>query len=209
MRFLRRAVPIRHGLRCGEERRSTGRWGDLVSHPESTLCAWARKALDSIPKLGLIVGAFGISLMVIMIIAEIISTKLFDFSLPYVIEYSEYLVPIIVFWGATYTLSREGHVRADIFVHRLPDRTREWVILVGYVLGLVFLIIVSKHMFNVAWLSLKMNRLSFYPTVSPLGPPQMAAALGLGLFTLQLLIEIVKKARQLYLHYRSNSPPRS
>lgn len=180
-----------------------------MSHPESALCALARKALESIPKLGLIVGALGISLMVIMIIAEIISTKLFNFSLPYVLEYSEYLIPIIVFWGATYTLSREGHVRADIFVHRLPHPTREWVILIGYVLGLVFLIVVSKHMFDVAWLSFKLNRHSFYPTPSPLGPPQMAAVLGLGLFTLQLLIEIVKKARQLYVRYQLDSPPRS
>lgn len=180
-----------------------------MPHSESALSALARKALGSVPKLGLIVGALGISLMVIMINAEIISTKLFNFSLPYVLEYSEYLIPIIVFWGAAYTLSQAGHVRADIFVHRLPDRTREWVILIGYVLGLVFLIVVSKHLFDVAWLSFKMHRYSFYPTPSPLGPPQMAAALGLALFTLQLLIEIVKKARQLYARYRLDSPPRS
>ena len=164
-----------------------------------------KRILQAIPRLGLIVSATGIFLMVVLIISEIISTKFFNYSLPFVLEYSEYLIPIILFWGATYTLSEEGHVRADIVFHRLSEGTREWFILFGYVLGLVFLLVVLSHFVNVAWLSIKMNRYSFYPTPSPLGPPQMFACLGLGLFALQLVIEIVGKAWRLLLRYRSRS----
>lgn len=162
------------------------------------LLAAGRMALEAVPRLGLVVGAAGITVMVVLIIAEIVSTKLFNYSLPYVLEYSEYLIPIIVFWGAAFTLREGGHVRADIVVHRLSDRTRDWVVLMGYVLGLVYLIVVLKHTAGVAWLSIKMSRYSFYPTPSPLGPPQMAAALGLALFALQLVIEIARMARRMY-----------
>lgn len=72
------------------------------------------------PKLSLYVAGAGILAMVSLMFAEIVSTKLFNYSLPYVIEYSEYLVPIIVFWGAAYTLAEKGHVRADILIHHFP-----------------------------------------------------------------------------------------
>jgi len=172
----------------------------------AALSGLVSRVLGWVPKLGLVVGAAGIALMVILIIAEIISTKLFDLSLPYVLEYTEYLIPIIVFWGAAYTLREGGHVRADILVHRLPEGAREWVLLAGYVLGFAFLVLVSKQLWHVGWLSFKMNRVSFYPTPSPLGPPQLFAALGLFLFTFQLVVEIAKKARRLYRRYRPGAP---
>lgn len=165
----------------------------------------ARWALRLVPKLGLIVASMGISLMVILILAEIVSTKLFNLSLPYVLEYSEYMVPIIVFWGGTYTMSKLGHVRADIIVNRLSVRTQELFYMAGYVLGLIFLAVVFTQLIDVASRSFQMNRLSFYPTPSPLGPPQMFAAVGLGLFVVQVMVEIGKSALRLYLLHKTES----
>jgi TRAP-type C4-dicarboxylate transport system permease small subunit len=164
-----------------------------------------RKAVAFVPKLGLIVGGAGISLMVLLIIAEILSTKLFNVSLPYVLEYSEYLVPTIVFWGAAYALAEKGHVRADILVHRLPEAVRRWVILLGYLCGLVFLVVVFLQLWQVALLSIEMKRYSFYPTPSPLGPPQMFACLGLGLFIFQLVVEIVRMTLDIRRSRRADS----
>jgi TRAP-type C4-dicarboxylate transport system permease small subunit len=166
------------------------------------LSAIGRKALELVPRLSLIVSASGICLMVALIIAEIISTKLFSYSLPYALEYSEYLIPIIVFWGAAYTLSVEGHVRADIFLHRLSESAREWFVLAGYVVGLVYLVVIFKHTLDVALLSIKGNRYSYYPTPSPIGPPQLFATMGIALFILQLAIEIGRKGWRLYRRYR-------
>lgn len=169
------------------------------------LAAVGAKALDFIPRLSLIVASSGILLMVALIISEVISTKLFNYSLPYVLEYSEYLIPIIVFWGAPYTLSVGGHVRADLFFHRLSDNAREWFVVIGFILGLIFLIVVLRHMSQVAYLSFKYGRLSFYSTPSPIGPPQLFATIGLALFVVQLVVEISRKARRLYLRYRPGS----
>jgi len=161
-----------------------------------------RKALELVPRLSLVVSATGICLMVALIIAEIISTKFFNYSLPYVLEYSEYLIPIIVFWGAAYTLRHDGHVRADLFLHRLSESTREWLILAGYVIGFIYLAIVFNHMLDVALRSIRWNSVSYYPTPSPIGPPQMFATVGIALFILQLAIEIVRKGWRLYRRYR-------
>ncbi|MBK8438061.1 MAG: TRAP transporter small permease [Rhodobacter sp.] len=144
------------------------------------------------PRLSLHVAGAGILAMVSLMFAEIVSTKLFNYSLPYVIEYSEYLVPIIVFWGAAYTLAEKGHVRADILVHHFPGNVRRWILLAGYVLGLIFLIVVFWQLLQVALRSIEMKRYSFYPTPSPIGPPQLFACIGLGLFIFQLLVEIAR-----------------
>lgn len=169
------------------------------------LAAVGAKALEFIPRLSLIVAASGIFLMMVLIIAEVISTQIFNYSLPYVLEYSEYLIPIIVFWGASYTLSVGGHVRADIFFRRLSDNAREWFILIGFVLGLIFLVVVLRQMSQVAYLSIKYGRLSYYSSPSPIGPPQLFATIGLALFAVQLAVEICRKARRLYLRYRPGS----
>ncbi|MBK6468981.1 MAG: TRAP transporter small permease [Rhodobacter sp.] len=143
------------------------------------------------PRLSLHVAGAGILAMVSLMFAEIVSTKLFNYSLPYVIEYSEYLVPIIVFWGAAYTLAEKGHVRPISWFTTF----RECAPLdpaAGYVLGLIFLIVVFWQLLQVALRSIEMKRYSFYPTPSPIGPPQLFACIGLGLFIFQLLVEIAR-----------------
>jgi len=140
--------------------------------------------------LGLWVAGAGIIAMILLIVAEIVATKLFNRSLPYVLEYSEYLVPIIAFWGAAFALAEKAHVRADILVHRFAERHRRWILLAGYALGLIFLVLVFRQLLTVTLLSIEMKRYSFYPVPSPLGPPQLFASIGLGLFIVQLLLEI-------------------
>ncbi len=159
------------------------------------------------PKLSLYVAGAGILAMVSLMFAEIVSTKLFNYSLPYVIEYSEYLVPIIVFWGAAYTLAEKGHVRADILIHHFPENVRRWILLAGYILGLIFLIVVFWQLLQVALRSIEMKRYSFYPTPSPIGPPQLFACIGLGLFIFQLLVEIARMGLEIAGH-RNPGPRR-
>lgn len=166
------------------------------------LSALGQSALGLLPKLSLILSALGICVMIGMVVAEIIATQIFSQSLPYAIEWVEYLIPIIVFWGAAYTLREGGHVRADIFLHRLPDRPRQWFFLIGYLLGLVYLIIVFRFTLQLSLNSFRIHAVSFFPVPSPLGPPQMLVAIGIALFAFQLLVEIGKQTRLLYLSYK-------
>jgi len=137
-----------------------------------------------------------------MVVAEIIATQIFSQSLPYAIEWVSYLIPIVVFWGAAYTLREGGHVRADILMHRLSDKPRQWFFLIGYLLGLAYLIIVFRFTLQLALNSFRIHAISFFPVLSPLGPPQMIVTIGIALFAFQLVVEIVKQARLLYLSYK-------
>ncbi len=158
------------------------------------------KVSGVIPRVSVIVGAVGLCLMVVLVVAGIIARSVFNYSIPFAIEYAEYLIPVIAFWGAAYTLRKEGHVNADIILHRLPDKLRQWFIVVGYLLGMVYLVILIIYTSKLASTSIRMHYLSMYPTQTLIGYVQWMVPIGLSLFAIQLVIEIIRKARLLYLN---------
>lgn len=158
--------------------------------------------LEVIPGLSVVVGGVGLCLMTGLVVVGVISRAGFSASIPLTIEYVEYLIPVIGLWGAAYTLSKEGHVITDIVVRYLPDRSKQWFSVIGYLLGLAYLIILIFFTLKLALTSIKLHYVSFYPTETPFGYWQLMVPTGLSLFALQLLVEIIKKARLLYSSYK-------
>lgn len=163
-----------------------------------------RESLGVMPRFSLIIGGIVLWLLTVFVVVEVVARQAFRFSLHWFVEYAEYLIPIVAIWGAAFTLRRDGHVNADIVVHLLPDRARQWFFLLGYILGLVFLTILSKDLFLLSLKNIKMDFRSLYPSATPYGYLQLFMFIGFALFGLQLLAEIIRKARHLFLSYRSN-----
>ena len=149
-------------------------------------------------RFSLITGAVGLSLLTVFVVAEVVARQAFNISLHWFIEYSEYLIPIIAIWGAAFTLRQDGHVNADVVLHLLPERVRQWFLLIGYILGLGFLTILSKDLFVLSLKNIASTQRSYYPSATQYGYLQLFAFIGLALFGLQLLAEIVRKARRLF-----------
>ena len=105
-----------------------------------SLLAAGRRFLELIPKFSVISAGFALTIVTVLIITEVISRSLFHYSVPFAIEYSEYLILAIAVWGAAYVLSVDGHVRADILTSRLSARPRLWVDLIGCIVGLIFVV---------------------------------------------------------------------
>ena len=58
-----------------------------------------------------------------------------------------YLILFTVFLGAAGTLERDEHVRVTILVDLLPDRIGRWLLQIGDLLGIVFVIVLSWQTF--------------------------------------------------------------
>ncbi|MFC2046889.1 TRAP transporter small permease subunit [Chloroflexota bacterium] len=162
------------------------------------LYAIGRKATAVLPVLSLIIAGVGICLMTALVLSEIIGRNMFGIGVPYAVEFSTYLVVVVGAGGAAYTLRQGRHVRADIVLRRLPNKLRQWLTLIGFILGLGFLIIVATEAFNMALLAIKTKAISMYPTETPVGYFQLILGIGLSLFALQLVIEIIRKAKLLF-----------
>ena len=133
--------------------------------------------------------------MTVFVIAEIIGRNLFGYGIPFAVEYAEYLVVVVGVGGAAYTLNKGGHVKADIIQSRLPDKPRQWLILIGSIMGLVFLVVVTIQAFTMALNAIRVGTVAMYATETPLGYPQLILGISLSLFALQLIVEIARKAR--------------
>jgi len=147
--------------------------------------------------LSLILAGVGIWLMVGLVIADVAARNLFSYGILFAKEYTSYIVPVVGVGGAAYCLSKNGHIRADILLEHIPDRSRQWCILFGLVGGLVFTISFGMQTFIMALHSIEKGVEAMYPTETLLGYPQLLLAVGFSLLALQLVIEIVRKARLL------------
>jgi len=153
---------------------------------------------DTLPKSSLIVSGGSIALAMILVVTGVIGREIFNISMPFAIEFSEYLIPVACYWGAAYTLSVDGHVNADVVVNRLSERTREWLLFIGYLLGMPYLFSITFQLLKVVLVSFRDGYVSMYPLQTPLWIPQLLVWIGLFMFDLQLIAETVKKAHRLF-----------
>ena len=155
-----------------------------------------------VPRLSYIIGEMGVYLVTGLVVAELITRHVLGFSIPFAIEYSEYLVVGVGAGGAAYTLSRGGHVKVDLISNSLPEKLRHWFVLMSFVVGSIFSMILTFGTFKMAFHNIRTGAVVMYPTKTLLGYHQLILGVGFLLLTLQLFIEIVRKARFLFLSHK-------
>lgn len=140
------------------------------------------------------VGAgLGLVAMTALVVLGIVSRSALNISLPFTIEYAEYLIPAVGLGGAAYALRHGAHVRADVLLHRLPVRTRARLVLAGYVAGLGYLVVLVVFTLETALVSIAQGYTSIYPSQTRYGYWQLLVPFGLGLFALQLTLLILRE----------------
>ena len=168
-----------------------------MSTARETLYTIGRKTVWLLPMLSLIIAGAAVWIMTVLVVAEVTGRNLFSFGIPFAAEYTEYLIPVVGVGGAAYCLSKGGHVKADILLWRMPDRTRQGFIMFGLVVGLVFTIVFTVKILDMALDSIEQGIMAMYPTETIIGYPQLILVASLLLFAVQLIVEIVRKARLL------------
>jgi C4-dicarboxylate transporter DctQ subunit len=140
----------------------------------------------------------------LLIVSGVTARYFFNFGIPFAIEYSEYMVIVIVLWGAAIVMKEDGHVNVDIVISLLKGRPKKWVLLSGLLVGLVYLIVVDIYFFKFALSNIRLHETSLYPTRTEIGYVQLFMPLGLSLFAFQLLVEIVRRSVDLYRDYQGS-----
>jgi C4-dicarboxylate transporter DctQ subunit len=150
------------------------------------------------PRICLIVGSISICAMVILVMAGIIARFVFNSNIIFAIEYTEYLIPILVLWGATFTLQQNAHINVDLVVAHFPAKVRRWLELIGLFLGLIYIIVLMKYLLKLAFYNISIKAIADYPTMTQIGYIQLLLPIGLFFFAFQLVIEMVKKFKQIF-----------
>jgi TRAP-type C4-dicarboxylate transport system permease small subunit len=152
---------------------------------------------DIVPRISVFVAGASLCVMLILVLAEVLARNIFQYGLPFTVEYSEYAIPVIGLVGAAYTLHMGGHVKVEILLDKLPQTAKTWLTLIGNLVGLGLMALLAQQSFTMAFSNIETNALVLYPTLTPLGYPQLIMGFGFSLFSLQLFFELVKNALNL------------
>jgi C4-dicarboxylate transporter DctQ subunit len=153
---------------------------------------------EFVPKVSLVACGCSIALAMVLVVVGVVGREIFNLSLPFAIEFSEYLIPVCCYWGAAYTLRENGHVNADVIIHRFTEKIQAWFLFVGYILGVPYLLVITVQLFKVIMSSYTGGYVSMYPLQTPLWYPQLLVWIGLVLFDIQLIFEIIRRAHHLF-----------
>jgi TRAP-type C4-dicarboxylate transport system permease small subunit len=107
-------------------------------------------------------------------------------------EFGGYSLFAITFLGLAYCAKEKGHIRITFLVERMPPRAATRLRLVTLSLALVYIGIGSKVSWDFLIQSFHRNIRSNSWLMTPLSWPQMVLPIGFTLFTLVLILEIVR-----------------
>lgn len=146
---------------------------------------------------GYISGIFALGIMILMC-AEVAFRYIFSSPIEWEIDVVESLIVACVFMGAAYTLSKEGHVRVDIIIMRLSASKKRYLLALGHLFSLVFVVILTYYLADDAIRSFELKEMTSGVVPLPYFPIKALAAFGSLLLALQLLTQIT-----LYLLYHN------
>ncbi len=131
-------------------------------------------------------------MLALFIIVTVVMRYAFDAPLDFVEEYTCYAFVLIASWGLNYVLKAGAHVNVDLVVRWLPPKVREGIELVNHILGVVCLILLTYLTWGMCMSAFELQIHSKVTQV-PLGFVYLILPIGFGFFTLELIVETVRK----------------
>ncbi|MBK3734287.1 TRAP transporter small permease subunit [Azospirillum brasilense] len=141
---------------------------------------------------GALLACTAAALLAVMLIVEVVTTSFFTWSQPWAIEYSGYLLAVILFAGSGWALDQEAHIRVSLLTARLPKRFQAALegvtVLFGFGVALFMAVATAEN----ALRSLGMGSVSVYVSHTPLALPQGFLALSMALLALGFLNRLLR-----------------
>ena len=129
-------------------------------------------------------------LMILLITVEVAGRKLFGFSTLVADEFSGYMLVLITFMGAAYTVKTEGFTRMEVIYLRVKGKGR-WVLnFLIYLIALIFLLIVDYWIWTFVLSSYRAETRSISIVQTPLFIPQIFMGLGVTLLVFEIILQL-------------------
>lgn len=150
------------------------------------------RALDRLSTLLAALAAVSLVAMTLLMLAEVVARNLLHQSLTYSWEFSGYLMGLVFFFGAAYTLRTNGHVRVTMLAEALPPRFARLLDIFATLVGLLVTGFIFYALADLTLTSFQRGVKSFTPTQTPLIIPQGLLALGALLLFLQMVARLIR-----------------
>jgi TRAP-type C4-dicarboxylate transport system permease small subunit len=125
---------------------------------------------------------------------EVLMRYVFNSPIPGHLEGSELLMPVIVFFAFSYTQSVHGHVGMTLVVDQLQPDARRRLEVVTMLLSMFVCAVLTFYSGMQAYRAWLFDDVTMTPPYFRTWPPAAAIPLGLGLCTLRLYLQMLKRA---------------
>ncbi len=149
-------------------------------------------AIDGLCRLCAYGAAVLVVLLAILGLSEIVSRALFNYSIPFALEYGTYFLGLAMFMGLGWALREGAHIRLSLVPERLSPAHRRMLEFVITAVGLAISLYASFAIVMMVIGTAKLGTVSFYPSRTPLVYPQALFALGLVTLSLALVARLVR-----------------
>jgi len=153
------------------------------------------KAIDRLCLWSAGVAAFLLAALFVLGFAEIVLRSGFGISLSFVVEYSGYLLVLVLFLGSGWTLSQGGHIRVTLLSEHVPTRVRYLLDVVCTCIALFVASVLAFSLCSYAMGTWSRGTVSYFASETPLAYPQMLFALGPVILTLAVFARLVRLLR--------------
>ena len=126
-------------------------------------------------------------LVMLVVCADVILRYFFNRPMFWVLESTQFALVFITFLGATWVLKNDGHVRMDIVINRLSQRTQNRINIVTSILCAVACLIVTWFGAKVWWDYFQINYLYAGSLVIPAYFLEVVIPIGAFLLFIQFL----------------------
>jgi TRAP-type C4-dicarboxylate transport system permease small subunit len=176
----------------------------LLMITEVSIMNQLKRIINFLSALGLWISGIAVLFMILLITVEVIGRRVLNFSTLIADEFSGYLLVVITFMGAAYTLKTGGFTRMELVYNQFKGRGR-WIIdLVFNLVSLVFLMILDYWL----WVHIISNYRSDMASISILQTPLYIPKLFMGLGATLLLTEVILEIVTLFSPQETNNTGR-
>lgn len=131
--------------------------------------------------------------LMLSMLTEVISRYVFDSPTLWAYEMAYFLTGSFFLFGVAFTLQVGGHVKVDLMTELLPDRINHIIYIVGYVLSGIFVFWSAIGLTESFLETLHTGETTGESAWNPvLWPFRLVAAVGFGLFALQIAVELIR-----------------
>lgn len=152
------------------------------------------RAVDGLCRWAAYVSAGILAALFVLGFVEILSRKILNYSIPFALEYSQYMLAILMFGGSAWALREGGHIRVTLLFQAISPTARRVVDFAATSFALVIAVFLAQAFIRFTIVTYQRGSLSYFPSETPLAWPQTAMALGITLISLALVARLIRLA---------------
>ncbi|MBT3258238.1 MAG: TRAP transporter small permease subunit [Deltaproteobacteria bacterium] len=155
------------------------------------------KVMQRIAAVSNVIGAIALLIMLVVTVADVIMSRIFNSPFPGATEIITSVMPISVFAFLLSTQIKSRHINIDMVLNRLGTKARTLLKMAGQGVGIFLFGLLTKLTVPMAIYSYQITEHTGGSVAVPMYPAKIMIPIATGLITIQLVIELIKSLRVL------------